>query len=215
MSKKCLILLSFVEALDREQAQKLAEEADYLICADGGQTIARKLGLLPDCVVGDFDSTDTEERFSCLYLTYPAEKDLSDSEAALLHAVDQDCDEIVLLGGLGGRLDHTLGNLALLCKFAAPGREITFLDARNRVTFLQGGTLTLEADPRYRYFGLIPVDAEASGITVRGAKYELTEARLMRAGTHGISNEIEGRCAEIRVKEGALFVTQSSDAPRT
>lgn len=211
MQNTCLILLSYMECVTPEMAQDLAETADYIIAADGGQNRAREFGLQPDCVIGDFDSTTLNEDFDCLYITYPAEKDLTDTEAALTHALEKGCRNVILLGGMGGRLDHTMGNIGLLDKYYSSFDHMEFIDGKNRMELLRDSDRTLKRDVRYKYFGLVSLNAEASGIDIRGAKYELTGASLERASTLGVSNEFSEDTVTIRVQDGTLLIVRSAD----
>ena len=211
MQNTCLILLSYMECVTPDMAQELAESADYIIAADGGQNRAREFGLQPDCVIGDFDSTTLNEDFDCLYITYPAEKDLTDTEAALTHALEKGCRNVILLGGMGGRLDHTMGNIGLLDKYYNTFDHMEFIDGKNRMELLKDSGRTLKRDARYKYFGLVSLNAEASGIDIRGAKYELTGASLERASTLGVSNEFSEDTVEIFVREGTLLIVRSAD----
>lgn len=211
MQNTCLILLSYMECVTPDMAQELAESADYIIAADGGQNRAREFGLQPDCVLGDFDSTTLNEDFDCLYITYPAEKDLTDTEAALTHALEKGCRNVILLGGMGGRLDHTMGNIGLLDKYYNSFDHMEFIDGKNRMELLKDSGRTLKRDARYKYFGLVSLNAEASGIDIRGAKYELTGASLERASTLGVSNEFSEDTVEICVREGTLLIVRSAD----
>lgn len=211
MQNTCLILLSYMECVTPDMAQELAESADYIIAADGGQNRAREFGLQPDCVIGDFDSTTLNEGFDCIYITYPAEKDLTDTEAALTHALEKGCRNVILLGGMGGRLDHTMGNIGLLDKYYNSFDHMEFIDGKNRMELLKNSGRTLKRDARYKYFGLVSLNAEASGIDIRGAKYELTVASLERASTLGVSNEFSEDTVEIYVREGTLLIVRSAD----
>lgn len=211
MQNTCLILLSYMECVTPDMAQDLAETADYIIAADGGQNRAREFGLQPDCVIGDFDSTTLDEDFDCIYITYPAEKDLTDTEAALTHALEKGCRNVILLGGMGGRLDHTMGNIGLLDKYYSSFDHMEFIDGKNRMELLKDSDRTLKRDARYKYFGLVSLNAEASGIDIRGAKYELTGASLERASTLGVSNEFKEDTVEIRVQDGILLIVRSAD----
>lgn len=211
MQNTCLILLSYMECVTPDMAQELAETADYIIAADGGQNRAREFGLQPDCVIGDFDSTTLNEDFDCLYITYPAEKDLTDTEAALTHALEKGCRNVILLGGMGGRLDHTMGNIGLLDKYYSSFDHMEFIDGKNRMELLKNSGRTLKRDAQYKYFGLVSLNAEASGIDIRGAKYELTGASLERASTLGVSNEFSEDTVEIYVQEGTLLIVRSAD----
>lgn len=211
MQNTCLILLSYMECVTPDMAQDLAETADYIIAADGGQNRAREFGLQPDCVIGDFDSTTLDEDFDCIYITYPAEKDLTDTEAALTHALEKGCRNVILLGGMGGRLDHTMGNIGLLDKYYSSFDHMEFIDGKNRMELLKDSERTLKRDARYKYFGLVSLNAEASGIDIRGAKYELTGASLERASTLWVSNEFKEDTVEICVQEGILLIVRSAD----
>lgn len=211
MQNTCLILLSYMECVTPDMAQELAESADYIIAADGGQNRAREFGLQPDCVIGDFDSTTLNEDFDCLYITYPAEKDLTDTEAALTHALEKGCRNVILLGGMGGRLDHTMGNISLLDKYYSAFDHMEFIDGKNKMELLKDSGRTLKRDARYKYFGLVSLNAEASGIDIRGAKYELTGASLERASTLGVSNEFSEDTVDIYVREGTLLIIRSAD----
>ena len=211
MQNTCLILLSYMECVTPDMAQELAETADYIIAADGGQNRAREFGLQPDCVIGDFDSTTLNEDFDCLYITYPAEKDLTDTEAALTHALEKGCRNVILLGGMGGRLDHTMGNIGLLDKYYNSFDHMEFIDGKNRMELLKDSGRTLKRDARYKYFGLVSLNAEASGIDIRGAKYELTGASLERASTLGVSNEVREDTVDIDVREGTLLMVRAAD----
>ena len=211
MQNTCLILLSYMECVTPDMAQDLAETADYIIAADGGQNRAREFGLQPDCVIGDFDSTTLDEDFDCIYITYPAEKDLTDTEAALTHALEKGCRNVILLGGMGARLDHTMGNIGLLDKYYSSFDHMEFIDGKNRMELLKDSGRTLKRDARYKYFGLVSLNAEASGIDIRGAKYELTGASLERASTLGVSNEFSEDTVEICVQEGILLIVRSAD----
>ena len=211
MNSRCLIILSYYENRDRAQLLDAAENTDYLICADGGADIAAEFGLFPDCVIGDFDSTSMSDRFDCLYITYPAEKDLTDAEACVAHAVEMGYSEITIFGGMGGRLDHTLGNIALLSEYYSTGREIRFMDSRNMIFLLENGTAELLPSPFYKYFSIISLNSTAEGVSISGARYPLNNIVLQRASTLGISNEITDENAVISVRSGQLLIVRSAD----
>ena len=99
--------------------EKYFEKADLIICADGGANHLRKLGKLPDILVGDFDSISEGDLDLLLaanveIVRFPSEKDATDTQLAVQLAMDRGCDEVILLGAAGTRLDHTLANVFLL-----------------------------------------------------------------------------------------------------
>ena len=116
---------------------------------------------------------------------------------------------MILTGCIGGRLDHTASNLALLEWIAGRGGDALMLDGDNEVRFWGGGTLILPNRPAYRYLSLIPLDREIEGVTLRGVKYPLTEHRLFRGDTLSVSNEPTGEESMITVRSGRVLVVRS------
>lgn len=214
MNDYCLIILSYMESVDASLAQSIAEKASYIIAADGGQNRAREFALQPDCVIGDFDSTTLNEEFDCIYITYPTEKDITDTEAALDHAREKGYSRVIVLGGIGGRLDHTLGNIGMLCKYSSQFRHLLFLDGKNSMELLQNSQRTLKRNNRYKYLGLVSLDEVATGIDIVGAKYELHEGVLPRASTLCVSNEFKEDQVTVRVRNGRVLILRSSDQPK-
>lgn len=186
-------------------------EDDLVIAADGGYRNAALLGVTPGIALGDFDSFDkaaippmTE------LLEVPAEKDFTDAQLAVDVAVKRGAEEILILGGLDGRLDHTLSNLAILEKNTAPGRRVMITNGQNRVRYLRE-TSDLLFRSHYTYFSLLAADKEARGVSVEGGKYPLKNATLKKDYQYAVSNEIVKNCALVSVRRGALFVIESSD----
>ncbi len=211
MGKSCTVVLAFIENYDKEFIMKYVESADYVICADAGQKLAAKYGFTPDVVIGDFDSTDVQIHLNCKYITYPVEKDITDAEACVLHCIDEGIDNITFLGGIGGRLDHTLGALSLLVKFKSQVERITLIDKRNQIELLENASLTFAKDLNYRFFSIVPVYEEIHGVTITGAKYPLTDVSMVKASTLGISNEIVSDEATITIKDGLAYIIRSND----
>ena len=102
-----------------------------IICADGGLLIAREIGLSPDLLIGDYDSMDIPDIDGIIKL--PMEKDMTDTEAAIDLAVFYGATHVTILGGLGGRFDHTMGNLGMLAKYCDKLEHIAFVDGQNYI----------------------------------------------------------------------------------
>lgn len=141
----------------------------------------------------------------------PAEKDMTDSEAAVDVAVQLGFTRIAVLGGLAGRLDHTLGNLALLAKYLDRGVQLTFRDGVNAVTMVAPGEYELIGDSAHKYLGVLAYGGAAQGVTLAGTKYPLTDFLLGDAATLGVSNEIVAPRARVGVREGRLLLILSRD----
>ena len=186
---------------------------DLCIAADGGYRNAEKMGVRVDVLLGDFDTLgepkDVDER--CEILRVPAEKDFTDTQLAVETALARGADDIVIIGGLGGRLDHTLSNLAILEDLSAKQVFALITDGQNRVRYLHA-TSMLIARSGFRYLSLIAATERARGVSVEGCRYPLKNATLSRNVQFAVSNEITGNCALLSLKRGALYVIESRDA---
>ena len=188
---------------------------DLCIAADIGAENAKALGDTPDLIVGDFDSgrlDDLKKYFPKAEITVvPAEKDFTDSELAIETAVAKGATEIVIIGGLDGRLDHTLTNISLLEALAKSRIYVTMTNGKNRVRYIEN-TSTLIPRSHFKYLSLIPRTDKVKGVTILGCKYPLENANLTKSSQGlTISNEITENCAFIAVKKGALLIVESSD----
>lgn len=185
---------------------------DITVAADSGIRNALLLGDHIDVAVGDFDSfpeRDIPEDAEIVRLK--PEKDLTDSQVAVEIALEKGADSFVIIGGLSGRLDHTLANLSILEDLTARGHYAIMTDGVSRVHYINGGS-ALIGRSGFKYFSLIAATDIAKGVSIEGAKYPLKNARLSRRnGGFATSNEIDGNCALISVKKGALFIIESRD----
>lgn len=185
---------------------------DLCIAADSGLANAYALGETPAIVLGDFDSIgnvklpEKAER-----LQVPAEKDFTDTQLAVDTALKRGADEIIIIGGLSGRLDHTLSNLAILEELSEGRIHALITDGRNRVRYLKN-TSTLIPRSGFRYLSLLCLSDKAKGVSVEGCQYPLKNATLHRNYQYAVSNEITGNCALVSVRKGALYLVESIDA---
>ena len=184
--------------------------ADLIIAADSGQITAEKCGVPPHIIAGDFDSSDLPKNTAAQIIRVPAEKDDTDTMLACDIAIRHGARKITVLGGTGGRIDHSLSNLFLLEKLKQDGIEAVLCDGDNRARILSNETVRLLPEG-FRYFSLIAL--ERSTVTVAGCKYPLTEADLHRAHPYAVSNEIVGDAAEITVAGGPVLLIESDASP--
>ena len=182
---------------------------DTVICADGGYRIALENNIKADYLIGDYDSMNMPEIDGIIKL--PMEKDMTDTEAAINLAVKTGINNIHIIGGLGGRFDHTMGNLGVLSKYSSAGINIDLADHQNIVRILTPGQYKISA-PAYKYLGIISYSDTVSGLTLKGVKYPLTDFSLNNSTSLGVSNEITGEQAEISFTEGRLLVISSNDS---
>lgn len=182
---------------------------DFIICADGGRLNCEKAGLTPNWYVGDGDSGGWGDGLPSMNL--PAEKDFTDSEAAVHQAMRMGYTSLLLCACTGGRQDHHLANLFLLEAIQRRGAEAIIVDEKNEIRYLTPGTYRIPNRPEYYYMGLIPLDRELEGVTLRGVKYEVTDLTFRRWETLGVSNEILlGKTAEVSFKKGAALLIRSN-----
>ena len=185
---------------------------DLCIAADSGYRHAQTLGVRVDVLLGDFDSLgepkNVDERTEILRV--PVEKDFTDTQLAVETAIRRGADDIVIIGGLGGRLDHTLSNLAILEDLSARGIYALITDGQCRARYL-ANTSMLIAKSGFRYLSLLAASERVRGVSVEGCHYPLKNATLTRNAQYAVSNEITENCALISVKRGALYVIESRD----
>lgn len=185
---------------------------DLCIAADAGYENAKTLGERVDLLLGDFDSLDHAGLPKELErLQVPAEKDFTDTQLAVETALEREATEIVIIGGLDGRLDHTLSNLSILQDLFRRKIPAVITNGQNRVRFLES-TSTLIAKSSFPYLSLIATDPVVKGVDIEGCKYPLKKATLKRDYNYTVSNEITGNCALISVRKGGVYIIESTDA---
>ena len=201
--------------VDRTVLEASIPENALVIAADSGYDNAKMLGFAERCdfIVGDFDST--KEKAFCSrakIVRVPAEKDETDTQLAINVALQNGADEIFIVGGLSGRLDHTLSNLYLIEMLTKIGISSCICDGKNRVRYLKERSSLLVSKSDYKYFGLILTSENVKGVTVNGAKYPLNNANLERKNpSFAISNEVLGNFAMVSIKKGGLFLIESKE----
>lgn len=200
-----LIITGYLPDIDNIHIEK--KDFDYVITADRGHEYAEIFGLSPDIKIGDFDSSSSPNQDSSEVITLPSEKNMTDTEAALDIAATKHPSIITILGGLGGRFDHTMGNIALLSKYDLP---IEIIDSQNMVTLATPGEYIFK-NRGYKYISLIPYTSNVSGVNISGVKYPLSDTTLLNSSTLGISNEIISEKCILSFEDGKLLVCQSKD----
>lgn len=184
---------------------------DYLVCANGGSNHARRLGLHPDLIIGDLDSMTTETRAwaeieNIAMRGYQHElKQESDTELALLAALDAGATAITILGALGGRLDHTLANLAILALPQLADLDVAIWDEATEVRMLWPGMPNYLRGAAGDAVSLIPFGGDAPNIVTSGLRYTLRDETLYLNRSRGISNEMLAIEATVSLSSGLLL----------
>ena len=141
----------------------------------------------------------------------PTQKDDTDTQLAVCVALERGAREIVIIGGLDGRLDHTLSLMGILLDLNARGVHAVALSGNNRIRYIKS-TSTLLPRSGYKYLSLIAADPKVKGVSVEGCKYPLKNATITANLQFAVSNEITENCALVSVKKGGLFIIESRDA---
>lgn len=216
MSDRRAIL--FANGIDPKKGMLKFSAEDYLIAVDAGLHHLFSRGFLPHLLVGDLDSINPEDLNKCIErgvetLRFPPEKDETDLELALIEGVKRGFHEIVIAFGLGGRIDHSLGNLALLNHPLSKETFIHFDDGQTEVLLLNDRRLTwvTHTSPG-DLISLIPWQEDVTGVRSEGLEYPLNGETLFSGRTRGISNLALGEYVSVSREAGSLlFIHQRQE----
>lgn len=188
----------------RDEVSRCAE----VICADAGYLHAQAAGIVPDAVIGDFDSAPSPEGLNVV--KYPARKDYTDASLAISYAMSIGYSDFRVYGATKGpRLDHTIANLVMCSAFLRQGISIKLIDENNEAFMALPGTLRIEK--RQGKLSLFAYSGTVRGLTERGVSYPLTDFTLTADNALGVSNEIVEDNAVISFSQGILLVILSKD----
>lgn len=201
-----------LEFLDKEIREN---KGSYIIGVDRGLDSLHSLQIHPNLVVGDFDSVDNGIR--AIYAASPGaivlnpKKDYTDTHVAVLEALKRKPACIRILGATGTRLDHVMGNLALLKLCLLQGVEAVIVDEHNRVRMIDRQFM-IKKDLQYgKYISCIPFSDRVEGLTISGFQYNLEKATIIKEETIGISNELREEEGFITLEKGYLLVMETKD----
>ena len=183
---RCIIILPLYAGEAPEQVHKAS--GDLLLCADGGYERALAYGLVPDGVIGDFDSMPRERVDGCPVITLPTHKDDTDTARCMEEGRRRGYRSFVLAGGVGGRLDHTLSNMQLLYDAALRGEEAILIGGCNQMRILLPGSYTLPRITGWK-LSLLAYTPQVKGVCLQGVEYPLSSAVLNNRFPLGVSNE--------------------------
>lgn len=212
MKKRCLV----VGAGEGYPKKLIKTEEDFLIAADGGLTYVEEQNLIPDLILGDFDSLgydpSRQNNPAIEVRVYPVEKDDTDMGLAIQAGLDAGCEQFYLFGGQGGRIDHTLANIQSMRKLVSAGKEVFLYGEDYHMTIISNGKFVLPSaifmqDTKcMQNVSVFALSDIASGVTIRGAKYEAKNINLTADMPLGVSNSFAGHDIEISVKQGYLLI---------
>lgn len=220
MSKRCVIISG--GELDEELTLSvLKQQKDRcVIGVDKGVEFLYYHQIMPDYIVGDFDSTREEIRDYYKNETnvpireYNPVKDASDTEIAIRLAMTLGAKEMIILGATGSRIDHLWANIQSLSIPFKAGVDAKIMDRQNLISIIGEGETHLRRSEAYgTYFSVFPMGDEIFGFNIKGAKYPLRNHTLKPCNSLCVSNEIaEGSDeAVISFPSGRVNLMQTRD----
>lgn len=185
------------------------EPEDYLIAADAGYLWCRREQAVPDLVIGDFDSLGAPPDFPNI-IQMPVEKDDTDTLRACRLGLEKGFRDFAIYGGTGGRPDHTLANLQTLLFLHRNGARGRLYGSGVVFRGICNETVNFPAAAAGD-FSLFCLNGTARGVTIRGMKYEVTDAEITSDYPIGVSNSFLGVPSSVTVTDGSLILIYSTE----
>lgn len=192
-------------------------ESKRIIGVDRGVEFLYRNKILPDYIVGDFDSISDEiihyyrEETKVPIREYNPVKDASDTEIAIRLAITLGCDKMIILGGTGCRIDHVWANVQSLEIARKAGIQAEILDSCNRIRLCEGEIRLKKKEAFGQYFSLFPFGGEVEDLTIKGAKYPLEHHHLLPNDSLCVSNEIQDEELVVTFGFGTLILMETKD----
>ena len=177
---------------------------DFVVFCDSGLKHLGQLQVKPSLIVGDFDSHENPH-LDVETIVLPCEKDDTDTVFAVKEAIKRGFDNFLLIGVVGARLDHTLGNVSSLLYLDSLGKKGCIIDNYSEMEIVSDKPVSI--CDQYAFFSLLNITGCAKGITITGAKYPLADAEISCEYQYGVSNEVlPGNVSTVSVKDGRLLL---------
>ena len=203
--KRCVII-GGAEIREYAYIRGCLRADDFLVFCDSGLRHMEALKARPNLIVGDFDS-HCNPHMDVETIVLPREKDDTDTVYAVKEMVKRGYDEFLLLGVIGARLDHTLGNVSILLYLDSHGKRARILDDYSEMEIVSREPV--EIDERYAFFSLLNISGCAKGIDIENAKYPLRDGKITCEYQYGVSNEVlPGHRARVTVRCGRLLLVK-------
>ncbi len=192
----------------------------FLIAADKGLAFLNRNGIVPDLIVGDFDSVG--EGYEEEYLKahpdvsvhqFNWEKDMTDTEIAAVEAADRGCREIDILGATGTRFDHMLGAVQVLSLLMDRGVRGRIIDPCNRISMHEKYIRVSKEDQWGKYVSFFAWGGDVKNVTQKGFHFTIKGGTITSSGTLTVSNQIEAQYGEVVFPQGRLLMVESKDKP--
>ncbi|SKA92356.1 thiamine diphosphokinase [Caloramator quimbayensis] len=194
--------------------KKLYPSYDIVICADGGAKYAYACDIIPDYLIGDFDSIDNKilDFYTLRNVSiekYPKNKDYTDTELCIYKAIDLGCSELCIFAGIGSRIDHSLGNIGLLHIIKSYGAQ-GYIITENETIYLCNDMLSLKGKEG-DIISIIPFFGDAEGVTTEGLLYSLNNDTIKFGYPIGVSNVMVNNECIIKIVSGEILVIKQNN----
>ena len=198
------VIVGGADIRDYPRAKGFLRSDDFVIYCDSGLRHMAQLGAAPGLIVGDFDAHENPA-LPVETIVLPCEKDDTDTFFAVKTAAARGFADFLLLGVIGGRLDHTLANVSVLLWLHRQGKTALAVDDHSEMEIVS--RKPADIPDRFRFFSLLPLAGRAEGVTVRNAKYPLENAAIGCDEPYGVSNEpLPGKTAQVSAEKGELLL---------
>lgn len=203
-NKTRCVIVGGAAIADYDYIRSFWRDTDYVIFCDCGLAHSEPLGVTPDLIVGDFDSIENPH-MDAETIVLPCEKDDTDTFFAAKEGLRRGFRDFLLIGVIGGRLDHSLGNVSILMYLKSQSASGVILDDYSQMEIVMDDPVFV--DDSWSYFSLLCLDGTAEGITVENAKYPLNNGVITSSFAYGVSNEVlPGKTAIVQVRKGSLLL---------
>lgn len=217
MSKRIVIISG--GKLEEEYVLSVLAQEDYcyIIGVDKGMEFLYHHQIMPSYIVGDFDSVDKKiadyyrDETEVPIREFNPVKDASDTEIAIRLAMTLGCDEMLILGATGGRIDHLWANVQCLAIPFKAGIDAKILDSQNRIRLIGGETVLKKEESYGPYFSVFPLGREIFNFSITGAKYPLKNHTLTSYDSLCVSNSIEDEQVVISFIDGIVILMETRD----
>lgn len=209
MGKKKMrcVIISGSPDTNVEEIKSLCTSDDFIVCADSGYSFAKKAGLTPNLIIGDFDSLKEELPQNTEVVKLNTHKDDTDTEHCVMECIRRGYKDFLLLGSIGGRTDHTFANIATLAFLSEYNYNGIARNNGEEIRILKEGSYEMN-NKKGLIFSVFPYGCESVNVTYKGAEYMLNNKTLTYNVSRGISNVFVDDEAEITINRGrAILLT--------
>ncbi|EIW01047.1 thiamine diphosphokinase [Thermoanaerobacter siderophilus] len=209
-----VLIISNGDIKDYNFYEKLLKDVDMVICADGGANHAYQMKIKPDLIIGDFDSIKEEilefyENEGVRIEKFPPMKDETDTQLAMLKAIELGATDVTFIGVIGERFDHSYANLSLLLYLLNRNIKGKIVNEKNEI-YLINKFIEVEGK-KGELLSLLPYSKEVKGIYTKGLFYGLSGQSMDLEMPYGISNVFTEDKATIEIEEGLLLVIKPKE----